>query len=247
MSRTVFPPTVFLAGATGAIGAPLTRLLLRAGHRVVGTTRTPAKADALQKLGAEPVVVDVFERDALIAAVTAARPEIVIHQLTDLPPALDPARMAEFVQRNARIRREGTANLVAAAVAAGARRIIAQSIAWVYAPGPLPHTETAPLNHGAEGPGAVSVHGVIALEDAVHQAPIEGVVLRYGYLYGPGTGSDSPSRAMSVHVDAAAQAALLAIDRGRPGAYNVAEASPELSTAKASDELGWRADFRLPA
>ncbi|QEN91119.1 NAD(P)-dependent oxidoreductase [Labrys sp. KNU-23] len=239
--------TVFLAGATGAIGAPLTRLLLRAGHRVVGTTRTPAKAEALRELGAEPIVVDVFERDALIAAAVAARPEIVIHQLTDLPPALDQARMAEFVPRNARIRREGTANLVAAAVAAGAQRIIAQSIAWVYAPGPLPHTETAPLNHGAEGPGAVSVQGVIALEDAVLQAPIEGVVLRYGYLYGPGTGSDNPRRPMSLHVDAAAQAALLAIDRGRPGAYNVAETSAGLSTARALDELGWRADFRLPA
>ncbi|MGN8118609.1 NAD-dependent epimerase/dehydratase family protein [Labrys sp. 22185] len=247
MSQTTSPRTIFLAGATGAIGAPLTRLLRQAGHRVVGTTRTPAKADALRELGAEPVVVDVFDRDALVAAVTAARPEIVIHQLTDLPPALDPARMADFVPRNARIRREGTANLVAAALAAGARRIIAQSIAWVYAPGPLPHAETALLNHGAEGPGAVSVQGVIALEDAVLQAPAEGVVLRYGYLYGPGTGSDSPRRPMSVHVDAAALAALLAIDHGKPGAYNVAEASAELSTARALDELGWRADFRLPA
>lgn len=247
MSRTTSPRTIFLAGATGAIGAPLSRLLLRAGHRVVGTTRTPAKADALRKLGVEPVVVDVFERDALIAAVTAARPEIVIHQLTDLPPALDPTRMADFVPRNARIRQEGTANLVAAAHAAGARRIIAQSIAWVYAPGPLPHAEADPLNHGAEGPGAVSVQGVIALEDSVLQAPVEGVVLRYGYLYGPGTGSDCPRRPMSVHVDAAAQAAQLAIDHGKPGAYNVAEASAELSTTRALDELGWRADFRLPA
>lgn len=238
---------IFLAGATGAIGIPLTRLLVRAGHQVTGTTRSSSKADGLHRLGAEPVIVDVFDREALIAAVTAARPAIVIHQLTDLPPALDPARMAEALPRNARIRREGTANLIEAALAAGAGRIIAQSIAWAYAPGPLPHGEADPLNRGAEGPGAVSVQGVIALEEAVLGAPIDGIVLRYGRLYGPGTGTDTPPHPASVHVDAAAQAALLAIGRGTRGAYNIAEESSELSTAKASEDLGWRADFRLRA
>lgn len=245
MSHHTISHRIFLAGATGAIGIPLTRLLVQAGHRVVGTTRAPAKAEALRKLGAEPVVIDVFDRDGLIAAVSAARPDIVIHQLTDLPPGLDPARIAEFVPRNARIRREGTANLLAGALAAGAGRLIAQSIAWVYAPGPLPHAETNPLDHDATGPGAVSTQGVIALEEAVLGAPLDGIVLRYGRLYGPGTGIDAAAYPASVHVDAAAKAALLAIDRGTPGAYNVAEESGELSTRRAREELGWQADFRL--
>lgn len=236
---------IFLAGATGAIGLPLTRLLLRAGHAVTGTTRSAAKAEVLAGLGAQPVVVDVFDRGTLIAAVIAARPAVVIHQLTDLPPALDPARMGDAIPRNARIRREGTANLVEAALAAKAGRFIAQSIAWAYAPGPLPHGEADPLNRSADGPGAVSVQGVIALEEAVLGAPIEGIVLRYGRLYGPGTGIETAQHPASVHVDAAARAALLAVDRGRPGAYNIAEASGELSTGRASQELGWRADFRL--
>jgi len=110
---------IFLAGAAGAIGKRLVPLLLDAGHRVVGTTRSPTKADALHAVGVEPVVVDVFDAPALSRAVSAARPDIVVHQLTDLPPGLDPARMAEGTRRNARMRREGTQNLVTAALAAG--------------------------------------------------------------------------------------------------------------------------------
>lgn len=236
---------IFLAGGSGAIGRRLIPQLVDAGHRVTATTRRTAKAAELLALGADPVVVDVFDADGLRAAVVAARPEIVIHQLTDLPPGLDPARMGEATTRNARIRDEGTRNLVEAAKAAGARRLIAQSIAWVYAPGPEPHAEADPLDSAAEGGRGISVGGVIALERQVLGAsPMTGIVLRYGHLYGPGTGAEAADEP-AVHVDAAAYAALLAVERGAPGALNVAEPNGYIHTGKAVSELGWRADFRL--
>src|SRR5262252_4410225 len=127
---------IFLAGATGAIGTQLVPLLLSSGHLVTGTTRSITKGDALRSAGVEPVIVDVFDAPALSRAVAAARPDVVVHQLTDLPPGLDPSRMAEGTRRNARMRSEGTRTLVAAMREAGAHRLIAQSIAWMYAPGP---------------------------------------------------------------------------------------------------------------
>ncbi|WP_343714613.1 NAD(P)-dependent oxidoreductase [Inquilinus sp.] len=238
---------IFLAGASGAIGRRLVPLLRDAGHEVFGTTRDPAKADTLHRLGAEPVVVDVFDAAALSDAVAAARPQVVIHQLTDLPPGLDPARMAESVPRNARIRSEGTRNLVAAAREAGVRRLIAQSIAWVYAPGTPPYAEDHPLDRSADSPRRVSIDGVAALETQVlNTPPLQGLVLRYGQLYGPGTGVGAPPAPGAVHVDAAAQAALLAVDRGRPGIFNVAEPGGPALVEKAVRELGWDAGFKLP-
>jgi nucleoside-diphosphate-sugar epimerase len=122
------------------------------------------------------------------------QPEIVIHQLTDLPQGLAPARMGEAVNRNALIRSEGTRNLVAASLRAGATRMVAQSIAWAYAPGPEPHVESDLLDLHADGARAVSVGGVAILEEAVlNSPPLEGVVLRYGQIYGPGTGSEGPT------------------------------------------------------
>lgn len=233
---------IFLAGAGGAIGRRLTPMLVAAGHSVVGTTRSAANADAIRALGAEAVVVDVFDAAALARAVAAAAPDVVIHQLTDLPRGLDPAQMDEATRRNARIRSEGTRHLVDAAVASGVRRFIAQSIAWAYAPGTEPLGEDAPLDLSAEGRRAISVGGVVALERAVLGAPFEGVVLRYGQLYGPGTGTDARSGTAPVHVDAAARAALLALDRGRPGVYNIAERSGAVDVGKADRELGWRAE-----
>jgi len=238
---------IFLAGASGAIGQRLIPLLHDAGHRIVGTTRVAAKVEKLRALGAAPVVVDVFDAEALKAAVLAAKPDIVIHQLTDLPPGLDPAKMAEAIGRNSRIREEGTRNLVAAAIAAGARRFIAQSIAWMYAPGPRPHAEDDPLDQAAEGPRGITLAGVISLETQTLQSPpLEGIVLRYGQLHGPGTGSEAPRPLAPLHVDAAAHAALLAIDRGKPGIYNIAEPNDLVATDKARRELGFDADFRLP-
>src|SRR5690242_11351703 len=124
---------IFLAGAAGAIGRRLTPLLVLMGHDVTGTTRSADKAGTLEAMGARPVVVDVFDAAAMRAAVVAARPEVVIHQLTDLPAAPGTPGYAEGQQRNNRLRREGTRNLVDAALAAGAKRVIAQSIAFVYA------------------------------------------------------------------------------------------------------------------
>ena len=193
--------------------------------------------------GSVAVIVDVFDPEALTAAMLEARPEIVIHQLTDLPKDLDPAQMGEAIMRNARMRDEGTGNLIEAAKRAGAKRLIAQSIAWAYAPGPLPHDEQDPLDAGAEEPRATSVNGVIALERQVLEAPMHAVILRYGQFFGPGTGLDAPKPGASVHVDAAAHAALLAVDRGA-GIYNVAEPNDQVSTARATAELGWHADFR---
>lgn len=235
---------IFLAGGSGAIGRRLVPQLLEAGHQLTATTRRAAKVAELRALGADAVVVDVFDAGGLRAAVAAAQPEIVIHQLTDLPPGLDPARMGEAIIANARIRDEGTRNLVEAAEAAGARRLIAQSIAWVYAPGPEPHAEADPLDSGAEGGRGISVGGVIALERQVLEAPMTGIVLRYGHLYGPGTGVDSAADP-ALHVDAAAYAAMLAVERGSQGAFNVVEPGTYAAIEKAVSELGWRADFRL--
>jgi nucleoside-diphosphate-sugar epimerase len=234
--------TVFVAGAAGVIGRRLLPMLRDAGATVYGTTRHAARAAAIEAQGARAVVVDVFDAAALMRAVVAARPDVVIHQLTDLPPALDPARMAEAVARNARIRDEGTRHLVAAAHAAGARRIVAQSIAWMYAAGAEPHVEADPLDLTAEGLRGVSVRGVASLESQVlDAAPVEGVVLRYGHLYGPDTGTDSSPASAPLHVDEAARAALLAVDRGAPGIYNIVERDDLASAAKARRELGWRA------
>jgi nucleoside-diphosphate-sugar epimerase len=235
------PQTIFLAGAAGVIGRRLVPMLVAAGHRVIGTTRSPDRMAGITAAGAKAVLVDVFDADALAAAVRAARPDVIVHQLTDLAAGLD-ARRA-----NARLRREGTANLVWAALAADTPRVVAQSIAWAYSPGMLPHGEDQPLDIDATGDRGVTIAGgVVPLERAVLDTPgITGLVLRYGQLYGPGTWTDAPDGDCPVHVDAAAHAALLAVDRGAAGAYNIADPKTTVSSAKAIAELGWRADFRL--
>jgi nucleoside-diphosphate-sugar epimerase len=239
---------VFLAGATGAIGRRLSLMLIADGHAVTGTTRASAKAAQLRLSGVMPVVVDAFDREALRDAVVGARPDIVIHQLTDLTGLLNTSRREEMLARNARLRIEGTPNLVAAATAAGARWLIAQSIAFAYAEGAEPHAETDPLASGESGPGAVTARGVRALEEAVlHASGIEGTVLRYGRLYGPGTWNERVSGRGPLHVDAAAHAARLAIARGVAGIYNIAEDDGAVSIDKARRELGFDPAFRLPA
>jgi nucleoside-diphosphate-sugar epimerase len=174
---------IFLAGAAGVIGRRLAPLLVANGHTVWGATRSRDSGAFLQKLGARPVVVDVFDAEALATAVLEAKPEVVMHQLTDLAAVHDPAKRSSALARNARIRDEGTHNLVAAARNAGARRLIAQSIAWAYAPGPRPYREDHPLDLNAEGDRLVSVRGVESLErQTLEASPLEGVVLRYGRL-----------------------------------------------------------------
>jgi len=240
---------IFLAGATGVIGRRLTPLLVAAGHQLTGTTRSSDKAAALTGQGAQAVVVDVFDRPALRDAVIAGRPEVVIHQLTDLPQVFDPERRGEALVRNAKLRIDGTANLVAAAQAAGVRRMISQSIAFIYAGGPEPHAESDPLAPAEGGDlNALTSRGVRALEEAtLHTPGVDGIVLRYGRLYGPGTWFGEPTGRGPLHVDAAAQAALLAVTRGSPGIYNIAEDDGALTVDKARKELGFDPDFRLAA
>ena len=173
---------VFLAGASGVIGVRLIPLLVRDGHEVAGMTRSPGKAAALRELGAEPVVCDVFDAGALAQAVTAFGPELVMHQLTDLPDQA--GQIPEFAARNNRIRTEGTRNLLAAAAQAGATRFLAQSIAW-----------TPPA-----GGEAVAEHERLVLAAG-------GVVIRYGTFYGPGTysGADRVPPPPRIQVDEAAR------------------------------------------
>ena len=239
---------IFLAGATGVIGRRLVRLLSADHHDVVGTTRSDAKAQALRLLGVMPAVVDVLDADALMRAVQEAMPDVVIHQLTDLPQTQEPARMAAALAANARLRVDGTRHLMAAAQAAGVKRVIAQSIAFAYAPGEGARVESDPLDTAAEGDRATSVRGVVALERQVLGVPgIDGMVLRYGRLYGPGTWYQAAAGAGALHVDAAAQAAHLALTHGARGIYNIAEDDGAVSIEKARRELGFDPQFRMNA
>ncbi|MFF7637542.1 NAD-dependent epimerase/dehydratase family protein [Kitasatospora sp. NPDC008050] len=229
---------VFLAGATGAIGRLLLPLLLTAGHQVVACSRSEEGTRALREQGAEAVRLDVFDRTAVERAMAAAAPDAVIHQLTALS-GFAPGPVQALAE-NARIRREGTRNLVDAAHQAKVRRIVAQSISWAYQGGDTPATETTPLDPGTEQPRATTVGGVRALEEAAAELP-EHVVLRYGTLYGPGTwfakgalmaerlhrGELAASEAVSsfLHVEDAARAALAALD-WPSGTVNVVDDEP---------------------
>jgi len=236
---------VFLAGAYGAIGRRLIPLLVKAGHDVTGTTRSSESAQKLAKAGVHPAVLDVFDAPAVAAAVRSAAPQVMIHQLTDLPREFDQARVSAAYPANARIRIEGTRNLIAAAHGAPVRRFIVQSIAFAYAPGGEPHQETDPLN--VDDPmRAVTVRGALEMEQQVLRDPnIEGIVLRYGLLYGPGTWHVVALRKPALHVDAAAHAALLAMTRGTSGIYNIADDEGIVSVAKARVQLGFDPQFRL--
>jgi nucleoside-diphosphate-sugar epimerase len=221
-------------------------LLREAGFEVTGTTRVASKAEELRAVGITPAVVDVYDRAALGAAMRSARPDVVVHQLTDLPHGLKPELMAEGLIRNARVRIEGTRNLVDAALGAGVRRLVVQSIAFVYAPGREPHDESDALNSPTEEPWRTTMEGVVTLERlATTTSGLDGLVLRYGMFYGPGTGFETAPGKPAVHVDAAAQAAMLAMLGGAPGIYNVAEDDGAVSTARARHELRWDPNFRL--
>ncbi|WP_328399800.1 NAD-dependent epimerase/dehydratase family protein [Nocardia sp. NBC_00403] len=172
---------IFLAGATGVIGVRLLPLLIAAGHEVAGMTRSPSKAGQVRAAGARPVVCDVYDLAALTAAVVEFRPDLVMHQLTDLPD--DAALLPELAGANARIRTEGTRNLLAAARAAGAERFLAQSIAW-------------------EPPAG---RGEVIRDHEAAVLAAGGVVVEYGQFYGPGTYYETePPAEPRVHIDTAA-------------------------------------------
>lgn len=235
---------IFLAGASGAIGRRLTPMLLAAGHQVSSTSRSAANAAQLKTQGVDAVVADVYDADALRDAVVRARPDVVMHQLTDLPHEFDETKLVAAYASNARIRTEGTRNLVAAAQAASARRFIVQSVAFAYAPGREPYVESDPLNI-VDGPRAPTVRAAANMEEQVLASGMEPIVLRYGLFYGPGTWTETPVRKPALHIDAAAQVALFVVTRGAPGIYNIAEDEELISIEKARKELGFDPAFRL--
>lgn len=236
---------VFLAGATGAIGRRLVPMLLADGHQVTGMTRSPEKLDGLRALGAEPVLADALDAAAVSAAVREAHPDAVVHQLTALPQRIDPRKIERDFALHDRLREEGTRILVTAAQDAGATRILAQSIAFSYEPGPpgTVHVEHDPLVSDPPKSFARSARAIRELERCVLGAG--GVALRYGYFYGPGSaiapggsmGQDLARRRMPIvgggggvwsfiHVDDAARATVAALTRGDSGAYNVVDDEP---------------------
>jgi len=238
---------VFVAGASGAIGRPTVRQLVAAGHEVTGMTRREERMEEIRAAGATPVRCNVFSVDSLEKALHQAQPEAVVHLLTALPPRLDYKAKEDPLAPTNRVRTEGTRNLIAAAKAAGARRLVAESVAFFYAPeGDWVKDEEAPAFAQAPGPFGRAGEALGDLERQVTGANgIEGVVLRYGWLYGPGTyfdreGSqteDALKRRLPivgkgegtfsfVHIEDAAAATAAAVERGAPGIYNVVDDEP---------------------
>jgi nucleoside-diphosphate-sugar epimerase len=266
---------VFLAGATGVIGRVLLPKLTAAGHEVTAMTRSADRADAIRQAGAEPVVCDALDAEALDSAVAGARPEAVIHQLTNLPTRMEPRKFATQLAATNRLRREGTRNLVAAAQAAGAERLVAQSIAFAYVPeGDWVKDEEAPLGVNSPPPmddaiGAVAELERLVLDRTHHPEGWVGIVLRYGYFYGPGTQfhSDGFSAELArkrqfpivgsgqarwsfIHIEDAARATVTALERGQPGVYNIVDDDPAPVSEWVPvfvESVGAKRPFRVPA
>lgn len=237
---------VFLAGASGAIGTPLLPRLLEAGHEVVALARTPERAAALRAAGAEAAVADALDAVALRAAILDARPEVVVNQLTALPAVIRPRHYAADLAATTELRRTAYPVVARAAADAGARRVISQSVSFMLDPsGPWVQDEAAPLVREPPPSTRAAAASMHVLEDAtLRTAGVEGVVLRYGFFYG--AGQLAPGGAMAedvrrrrlpvvgsgdgrfsfVHVDDAAAATVLALDRGAPGIYNVTDDEP---------------------
>jgi nucleoside-diphosphate-sugar epimerase len=237
---------IFVAGATGAIGRPLTAQLLAKGHSLVALTRSADGAQALVEQGIEPAIADVFDADAVKAAVSRAQPEIVIEQLTALPRTYTDESMKAAGPLNTRIRLEGGANMLAAARAAGARRYLRQSIAFWGVPGPGLADEETPLALDASPGVAADARVVAEIERRLLGDPdIEGIVLRYGFFYGPGTWFNPDGDVARqvrqqqfpivgngegvwswLHIEDAAMATVAAAEQGNPGIYIIANDQP---------------------
>ena len=236
----------FVAGGTGAIGRPLTAELLAKGHTVVALARSEDQAQALAERGLEPAIADVFDSDAVKAALLRAHPEVVIETLTALPRSYTQESMKAAAPLNTRIRLEGGANVLAAAQAAGVRRYVRQSIAFWAVPGPGLADETTPLAFDASPAVAADARVVTELEQRLLDNPnIEGIVMRYGFFYGPGTWFNPDGDAARqvrqqqfpvvgngngvwswLHIEDAASATVAATERGNPGIYLIANDQP---------------------
>ncbi|PFD41919.1 dTDP-glucose 4,6-dehydratase [Bacillus cereus] len=226
---------IFVAGATGVIGRNLLPMLINEGHTVYAMIRSDSQKESLKNLGVLPVIADVFNRKEVFSVLKETLPDVVIHQLTALS--------TWNLEDNARIRIEGTRNLVDAAKNVGVKKIIAQSISWAYESGDKLATETDPLDFYAPMPRQVTINGIAKLEETVSELP-EAVILRYGTLYGPGTwyaengvfanqvrnneiiATDGMSS--FIHVEDAARAAVLALD-WPSGIVNIVDDSPVTS------------------
>jgi nucleoside-diphosphate-sugar epimerase len=260
---------IFVAGATGAIGKRLIPLLVASGHTVVGTTRSSDKAERLWSAGAEPVVLDALDRDAVIAAVRQARPDVVVHEATAFTGATGVRRLDRELELTNRLRTEGTDHLLTAARAAGVRRVVAQSfMVWTYARtgGPV-KTEEDPLDPDPPANARRTLAAIRHLEAAV--VGTDGLALRYGGFYGPGTPLSKGGEMVElirrrrfpilgrgggvfsfVHIDDAAGATLAAIERGAPGVYNVVDDDPAPVTEwlpALAAAIGAKPPRRLPA
>jgi nucleoside-diphosphate-sugar epimerase len=237
---------VFIAGGTGAIGRPLIAELLAKGHTLTALTRSSEKAQALVEQGIEPAIADVFDADAVKAVVRRAQPEIMIEQLTALPKTYTRESMSTAAAFNHRIRLEGGANVLAAAQAAGVRRYLRQSIAFWAVPGPGLADEETPLASEGSPAVAADIHVVTEIERRLLESSnIEGIVLRYGFFYGPGTWFNPDGDVARqvrqqqfpiigngegvwswLHIDDAAIATARAAERGNPGIYLIANDRP---------------------
>jgi nucleoside-diphosphate-sugar epimerase len=236
---------VFVAGASGVIGRPLVHHLVAAGHEVTGTTREPGRADQIRATGAEAIVCDAFDAEALKAAAVEARPDAVVNQLTSLPREYNP-RKIDYEPTN-RVRREGGHHLIEAARAADARRFVTQSIAFLYAPeGEWVKDEDARPHTDAPEPFGGGVQTMLDHEREALEAPgLESLVLRYGWFYGPGTYyaaagtiaeqvrkrrfpivGEGKGVTSFIHIDDAASATVTACERGARGVYNIVDDDP---------------------
>ena len=234
---------VFVAGATGALGRHLVPMLVAAGHEVTATTRTPGKLAQLREAGAEPVVVDGLDREAVIAAVRAAAPEVIVHQMTALAGMRSLRKPDQVFAATNELRTRGTDNLLAAAAQAGTRRVIAQSNDRAYerSGGPV-KTEEDPLASRPPSPSSArSLAAIKHVDETVPLAAPEGIVLRYGAFYGPGASElllDAVRKrqvpvigggtgiSSFIEITDAAAATLAAVEGGAPGAYNVVDSDP---------------------
>ena len=236
----------FIAGGTGAIGRPIIEQLLAKGHSVVALTRSADQSQALVERGIEPAVADVFDPDAVKAVLNRVQPEVVIETLTALPRSYTAEAMRAAAPFNTRIRLEGGANVLAAAQAAGVRRYVRQSIAFWAIPGPGLADEETPLAFDASPAVAADARVVNELEQSLLGTPdIEGIVMRYGFFYGPGTWfnpdgdvarqvreqqfpivGDGDGVWSWLHIEDAAIATVAAAERGNPGIYLIANDQP---------------------
>ncbi|GAA5631111.1 hypothetical protein Acal02_01730 [Acinetobacter calcoaceticus] len=236
-------PIVFVAGATGAIGYKLCLILKQKGFNVYGLTRSADKAKFLQAIGVHPRIADIFDAERIKEIISEVAPDVVIHQLTDLPYGLQPDLMEQARIRNAKIRKVGTYNLIQALTNKSCK-LIAQSIAFAYVLDQPYYDEQTELDLDSVNPVLkLNAESIYALEEQVLGYGLNSVILRYAKLYGSATGC-SAAQLCKVHVDAAAYAAYLAIEKGE-GIYQIVEDEQLYLNEKAKRELGFNPDYRF--